>query len=50
MTEQFDRTKIEEISYREDDYTDKKKLAAEYKALLKAEIARENEEAQKHSA
>ena len=44
MTEQFDRTKIEEISYREDDYTDKKKLAAEYKALLKAEIARENEE------
>ena len=44
MTEQFDRTKIEEISYREDDYTDKKKLATEYKALLKAEIARENEE------
>ena len=44
MTEQFDRTKIEEISYIEDDYTDKKKLATEYKALLKAEIARENEE------
>ena len=43
MTEQFDRTKMEDISYREDDYTDKKKLAAEYKALLKAEIARENE-------
>lgn len=44
MTEQFDRTKIKEISYREDDYTDKKKLATEYKALLKAEIARENKE------
>lgn len=44
MTEQFDQTKQEEIAYREEDYTDKKKLAAEYKKLLQDEIGRENEE------